>query len=358
MESAENLVARSIHKAPKLRQIISFSCYLIFLIALCWACFMHPVAGDFDRYIYEALVRGQYQDIQTVYAIVKHENPRAEASTVLDSPGHLAQLEPLYAIRPLYLRPISVIARFGVPVQSTINLVSVLSLFGIGVVLFFWTRRPGYSALVMATPAIAGLGRIGTPDALSSLVVLSSMWALLRQRWFAGVLLLLVSPWCRTDNILIVLLLLAWLAATGKLPLPYFATLALVAVASVLFINHFSGNYGWGVLFQYSFIGGRYPADIVPNFSLLDYARVLVRGFQGVGGQEMALWTLTGIAAYRWLPKAFAARSVLVLIAIAALARFLLFPTPEDRYFAWAYLIVGATFIEAIDNSRFSPASR
>ena len=62
------------------------------------------MSGDFDRYIYEALVRGRYQDVQKIYPNVKHENPRAEASSVLDSPEHLGQLEPLYAIRPLYLR--------------------------------------------------------------------------------------------------------------------------------------------------------------------------------------------------------------------------------------------------------------
>jgi hypothetical protein len=338
-----------------MRRAVTLFLYVIFVAALCWVCFVRPVSGDFDRYIYEALVRGRYQDVQKIYPIVKHENPRAEASSVLDSPEHLGQLEPLYAIRPLYLEMIEVVARRGVPIQRAINLVSVLSLFGIGIALLGWTRRPFYCALLMATPAISGLGRIGTPDALSSLLLLSSTWALVRGRMFPGVLLLLVSIWSRTDNILFVILILVWLAGTGKLSLSHAALLSLVGMASVLVIDHFSGNYGWSVLLRYSFIGGRSPAEIAAHLSLRDYIMVLGRGVEGIGGQELALWTLLGVAAWRWLPKSLPSRQVLVPIALAAITRFLLFPTAEDRYFAWAYLIVGACFIEAIDHSPYFP---
>jgi hypothetical protein len=169
------------------------------------------------------------------------------------------------------------------------------------------------------------------------------------------VLLLLVSIWSRTDNILFVILILVWLAGTRKLSLSQAAVLSLIGVASVVVINHFSGNYGWSVLLRYSFIGGRSPAEIPAHVSLRDYIMVLGRGVEGIGGQELALWTLLGVAAWRWLPKALPSRQVLVPIAMAAIARFLLFPTAEDRYFAWAYLIAGACFVEAIGNSPYFP---
>lgn len=333
--------------------------YLAFVAALAWICFVRPVSDDFDRYIYEALVRGRHTDLQHVYPIVKHENIRAEASSVLDSPEHLGQLEPLYAIRPVYVETIAVLARSGVPVDRAINLISALCLFGIGMVLLGWTHRPLYCALLMATPAIVGLGRIGTPDALSSLLLLSSVWAIVRQRLFPGVLFLLVSVWVRTDNILIIVMILLWLAGTGRLSLSYAAILAGLAAASLLFIQHFSGNYGWSVLFRYSFIGGKYPAEILPHVSVREYMVTFGRGLEGIGGQELALWTLVGVAAWRWLPQRFQARQLLVVIAVAAIVRFLLFPTPEDRYFAWAYLMVGAFFIEAIGRSpHFAGAAR
>ena len=334
-----------------MRRILAFFIYTVFVAALSWICFIRPVADDFDRYIYEALVRGRNQDVQKIYPIIKHENLRAEASAVLDSPGHLAQLEPLYAIRPLYVEKIDFLARTGLPIQRAITLVSAISLFGIGLVLLGWTGRPLLCALLMATPAIVGLGRIGTPDALSSLVLLAALWALLRERLFPGILLLLVSIWVRTDNVLIALLVLIWLAGTGKVSVAHSAILAGVAAASVLFINHFSGNYGWSVLFRYSFIGGRYPAEIAPHVSWREYIRAIGRGLEAIGGQELAMWTLVSIAVWRWSPRASPARQLLIAIALAAMARFLLFPNPEDRYFAWAYLVVGAFFIEAIGKS-------
>lgn len=336
-----------------MRRALPIFLYLVFVAGLSWVSFLHPVSGDFDRYIYEALIRGRQQNVYEIYPIVKHENPRAEVSTVLDSPEHLAQLEPLYAIRPIYLEVIESVVRGGVPIQRAISMVSALSLFGIGIVLLGWTHRPAYCALLMAAPSIVVLGRIGTPDALSSLLVLSAAWALVRQRLFAGVLLLLASVWSRTDNILVVLLILAWLAGTGKLSPLQSAILAVVAAASVLVINHFSGNYGWRVLFHFSFIGGKYPAEIAPDVSWREYIVTVGRGLKEIGGQELALWTLIGIAAWRWLPKSSVARQLLLPIAFAVLARFLLFPTPEDRYFSWAYLVVGACFVEAIGNSPY-----
>jgi hypothetical protein len=71
--------------------------YLGFIAGVSWACFRRPVPDDFDRYIYEALVRGKYQSVEVVYPIIKHSNRRAEESSVLDSPTHLGELEPLYA---------------------------------------------------------------------------------------------------------------------------------------------------------------------------------------------------------------------------------------------------------------------
>ena len=69
---------------------------VLFLAAEGVACYRHPVPDDFDRYIYEAIVRGESQSVEMAYAIVKRENPRAESSSILDSPQHLRELEPMW----------------------------------------------------------------------------------------------------------------------------------------------------------------------------------------------------------------------------------------------------------------------
>ena len=49
--------------------------YVVFVAGLCCVCFLRPVSDDFDRYIYEALLRGRYEDVQKIYPNLKRENP-------------------------------------------------------------------------------------------------------------------------------------------------------------------------------------------------------------------------------------------------------------------------------------------
>ncbi len=331
-----------------LRHVLAVSLYLIFLISLCFVCFRTPTPQDFDRYVYESIVRGKHQSVEVIYPIVKHSSPRAEASSIMDSPEHLGQLEPLYAIRPLYLEAIVIAARAGMPYQRAISLVSAVSLFLIGSVLLLWTGRPLYSGLLLSAPAVVGIARSGTPDALSAFFLLTSAWALTKNRMFPGLTLLLASVWVRTDNVLFVLVVLTWLAWKKKLSPAQFGVLAALAGTSVLVINHFSGNYGWRVLFRYTFVGGRYIANVSPDLRIGEYLAAAAGGIKQIGNQEIALFVLLGLAALRWLPKTDLLRSILICVAAAAIWRFLLFPNPEDRYFAWAYLIIGAAFIRAV----------
>ena len=132
----------------------------MFILAVAFICYRHPFPDDFDRYIYEAIVRARSQPIEDVYSFVKHENPRAEESSILDSPQHLRELEPLYAIRPGYLAAITIVNKV-LPGQSAINFVSSAALFGIGLVVLFWTKQPLLSGLLIATLPVVALGRLG-----------------------------------------------------------------------------------------------------------------------------------------------------------------------------------------------------
>ena len=344
----------------KVGHVLSAALYMGFLLCVGVVCLLRPVPDDFDRYIYEAIVRGRTQSLQAIYPIVKHSNPRAEASSVLDSPEHMGQLEPLYAIRPVYIWAIELLARTGLPIQKAINGVSAMSLVGIGLLLFGCTRAPLPCALIMASPAIVLLGRMGTPDALSALFILSSAWALSERKDLLGLLLLMTSVWVRTDNVLLVLILLAWLGFEGRLRFLHAGVLAALALCSVLFINHYSGNYGWSILFHYSFIGGRSPAEVPTHVTFRQYAVAFAKGAEQIGGQQMSLWILLGITAFYRGARPAKFRWMLVPFAVAAATRFVLFPTIEDRYFAWAYLVVGAAFLEGMfpnEASASQPAS-
>lgn len=317
--------------------------FIGFLALECIACYKRPLADDFDRYIYEALVRGKHETVEAVYPAIKHSNQRAEDSSILDSPTHLGQLEPLYAIKPLYVRAVEATAFTQLAIQQRINLISALSLFGIGLVVLGWTGRPLFAALLVATSEISVLGRMGTPDALSTLVVLWGLLAIARRKDFLGILLLLTAIWIRTDNLLLALAGVVYLLWEKKILLYQASTLAAISAGSVVFINYFSGNYGWRVLFQFSFLGGRSPAEVVPHFGVLQYLAIFIRSAETILPQA-AIWILLGLAAWMWRSSD---RSLLILIGFTTGAHFALFPSPESRYLAWAFVATGSVFITA-----------
>jgi hypothetical protein len=119
-------------------------------------------------------------------------------------------------------------------------------------------------------------------------------------------------------------------------------------------------NYGWSILFHYSFIGGRSPAEVPTHVTFRQYAVAFAKGAEQIGGQQMSLWILLGITAFYRGARPAKFRWMLVPFAVAAATRFVLFPTIEDRYFAWAYLVVGAAFLEGMfpnEASGSQPAS-
>jgi hypothetical protein len=307
---------------------------------MAFACYRSPI-DNLDRYFYEAIVLGKSQSIDAVYSIVKHASPRAEQSSILDSPQHLQELEPLYAIRPLYLAAISVLSG-AVPIQNAITLISASSLFGIGLVVLFWTKRPLLAGLLMAALPIPLLGRIGGPDALAAVLVIAALW-LLDRSTIVALGLLFLSLGVRTDDVLILFAVLAWLAWDKRLQRPVAGALAVAGLGMVLGINHWAGNYGWIVLFRFSFIGGRYPAQIPHVLTVGEYVHGLLRGAYAIADQA-AVWVLLGILAWKRRQD-----PLLIVAGCAVTAHFLLYPSGEDRYLIWAYIVAGVSLIRSFE---------
>jgi len=327
----------------RVRRSAQFAAAVLFLLALAFACYRHATP-NFDRIIYEALVRGKTQPIDDVYNIVKHESPRAEASTILDSPQHLRELEPLYAMRRVYIAAIAVVGRV-LPLQNAITFLSAAGLFGLGIVILCWTKRPLLTCLVVSSYPFITMGRFGTPDAFSSLFVVAGLWLLERNR-AAGLALLFVSLGIRTDNILLLLAVVAWLAWERQLSKSVAALLAIAGAGVVIALDQWAGNYGWAVLFRFSFIGGRYPAQISHSLSVAEYLGVLARGAAGIV-VAVAVWLFMGILAWR------NSRNPLLLVtAVAVSAHFLLYPSTEDRYLVWAYAIAATMLIQTVGKTR------
>jgi hypothetical protein len=317
---------------------------VLFLFALTVVCYRRPLPDDFDRYIYEAIVRGETEPISAVYGTVKHENKRAEESLILDNPKHLSELEPFYKIRPLYLELISSLSNF-LPIQSAITFISAASFFGLGLVALLWTKNPLLSCLLMAAYPILGLGRAGSPDALAALLAISALWFIygLRRHPYVALAILVLSLGIRTDNVLILIVVLAWLVRDKKISVTLGGLVGLGAVAIVLGINHYAGTYGWTVLFRLSFIGGGVPSAVSSGLTVREYLTALSRGIFVISSQ-VSIWLLLGILAWS---KDSRERTLLMVMGSAVIAHFLLFPSPEQRYLIWAYIVSGIALINS-----------
>jgi hypothetical protein len=325
-------------------KVVGLLTYLILMAIVSWACFSHPVSDDFDRYIYEALIRQKHEPIEDVYASIKHSYKRAEESTILDSPGHLAELEPMYAIKPVYLEIVDATRFTGLPIQSRINIVSAISLFGVGLLALAWTKSPLYSLLLITSSPVIVLGRMGTPDSLSTLVVLMGIWAIVKRHLLSGLIILLVSIWVRTDNVLLLVGIIAFLLVQRKITSVDAGVFAVLSVACVFFINHFSGNYGWRVLFQFSFIGGRWPGEIVPHFGFMQYLHIVGANAQTILPQ-LSIWIILAMVSWRWRSPN---RNLLIPIWLAVVTHFVLYPSAEARYLVWAFVATGMVFVSAV----------
>jgi hypothetical protein len=322
-----------------LQRSIAFALCLTYLAALAVVCYRRPLHEDFDRYIYEAIILQKSQPISSVYEKVKHESQRSEESSVLNSPQHLQELEPLYAIRPLYLAIVRSVSAF-LPIQKAINLVSAASLFVIGIVVLFWTQKPIQTALLITAYPVLNLGRSGSPDALAGSAAIAALWLISEhQQDIAGITLLFLSLGLRTDNILILLTVLAWRAWEKRIPVYVAGICAIAAALVVVSINHWAGNYGWIVLFRYSFIGGGSPAQMAHTLSIHEYLSAFAAGF-GTILVQLSIWLLIGIWAWIRRPD-----PLLLVAATATAAHFLLFPSPEIRYLIWAGIIAAVSML-------------
>lgn len=278
------------------------------------------------------------------------------------NPYRFAEFLPCFAIRPIFNQLIYIFHYyFGVGLLESTVLIPVISYFLIGFVLLMWTCR--YAAikwavpiciLTLLTPPVWDLARSTTPDALSSLVVLMSMFLLFENRRpLVGMILLLSSVFIRTDNALFVILVLGYLYAAGygfrKAELVLFAALAII---SVPFINHFSGDYGAKVLYYRSFIQAPVAVgEISPIFGLREYLAALSKCISDAVHSAYIPFFLIG-AAYMTRRPSRAVSGAVLVTSLYTLAHLTIFPNPETRFFGTFFVSMGLSLAALISNKR------
>ena len=266
-------------------------------------------------------------------------------------PYRFTEFLPCFAVRPIFNELVYVMHYgFGVSLLRAIVLIPVLSFWLMGWLAFLWMTRyvsfwaaAALCCLLMLSPPVWDLARSTTPDALSALVLLAGLYCILQKNWMAvGLVILLVSVYVRTDNVLAVLFVLAYLTLVKRtLDLAKGAVLASVAVGSVLLINHFAGDYGPAMLYYRAFVAiPLAPGELVAHFGFRDYLTALRSGFAVVIHEDFIPFAFMGLIAC--LKRPSSAILALTLIASAYTAsHFVLYPEPEQRFFGIFFVAMG-----------------
>jgi len=371
-ERAYNSVATTVAQFPHPRWSSSMVWAINYLAVLTLASthlYFTPIYSmDSIQYMANALLMEERDPVrihEQVYSELRRSVPREQLQHLLGDAGntsdqdrsraeraanpyHFAEFLPLFAIRPLYNQALYLVSKTGMGLVKAGIFISVSSYFLLGVLLFAWIRpytTPmlsfAASLLCMISPPLLALGRDTTSDALATLVAFTALYLIFEKRRITpGMVLLLASIYFRTDFVVLAgpVLLVTWLQQ--RIRFWHAAVLSALAVASVLCINHFAGDYGIKMLYYRNFVGTPVaPGEMVVNFSARDYVSAFRSGITKLVESFFIPFLLLGIVGLR--SKRFVPLMGATLAYV--LLHFLILPNWQERWVGVFYLsmIVG-----------------
>lgn len=264
---------------------------------------------------------------------------------------NFAEFLPCFAVRPIFNELVYVMHYWlGIGLLRATVLISVLSYWLLGWMVLIWISRyveapwaALVSLLLLLTPPVWDLARWPMPDALSCLILLLALYLVLEKNDLAvGLTILLASVYIRTDNMLLVVTVLAYLSILNRtIEKTKAAVLVTVAVGSVFLINHFAGDYGAKLLYYRAFVGTPLaPGEFVARFGFHDYLAGLRNGVAAVMHGDFLLFALMGVVGFLRRPSR-GIWGLMVVTVVYSAGRFVLFPLVEDRYFALFFVATG-----------------
>ena len=259
------------------------------------------------------------------------------------NPYRFAEFLPLFAIRPMYNILLFFVAKSGLGLLRAGIVLSTLSHFLLGILLFRWLTRhvtpfvaTVVSLLAMISPPIMNLGRENTSDGVATVIALSAIYVIFEtERILIGTTLLLASIYFRTDFVVLAgpVLLMMWLGRKGELWKAGF--LAGMAICSVLVINHFAGDYGIKMLYYRNFVGApSAPGEMVVQFSVQDYLFAFRAGITRVLNSFFVPFLLLGVVGASLGSKL---RTVAVVTFAYVGLHFVILPNWDERWFGVFY---------------------
>ena len=342
----------------------------IFLLSLTLIAYFVPYYDwDLVAYTGAAIALHEKEDrvIQTeAYTALREELPEDDYQDIASgsdfrrdvaaNPDHFKQQLRFYQIRPLYIRFLALLHDLGVGYVQATRLISSLSFFGLGLLLFFWAGRyvKSWSVIVgvlllLITPVIFTAARTGSPDAISALsVVFGSYLVIERKQSVFGCVLLLLSLCLRTDNVVFVLLLLIWIAVTrsGR-PRMLVTGFVVMSVITVFSINRIEHSYPWPTLMLNTENPIVNPADVKPTFGVNGYLSAVSEMVDEASQSSVMVFPF--LAALALFSRKLTAQwiGLITVILLSWAVHVVLFPHIEDRYFVAGSAMIGVAALAA-----------
>lgn len=333
--------------------------YIGFCAALAVAGFLRSLP-TYDRFFYAGTIASfRYSDPITVHRIARAEfdaqpSPfRYETvasdpyyADMHDNPYHFMQQLGFYRVKPAYIVMGYALWRAGLSILVSLRLISASCFFVVGLALLAWTHDALLSAMLLLTPPVLNLGRMVTADPLSTTVIFLGLFAIARKRDLLGASFLAASVLVRVDNVVLVLIALAWMVWRQRIRFSLGVIFGTLAMAVTVLINRIANYYGWRVLIQHTFVRPEMePASHPVLVSFTGYLHALV-ALRVIPYTFMTIWLLVAAAVWKWLPSGSIFRDLLPPVGICVLVRMAIFPDVDDRFFVWAYLLVGVALIQ------------
>ena len=138
-------------------------------------------------------------------------------------------------------------------------------------------------------------------------------------------------------------MVLVWLWLLGELEWTKAALLIALTAASEIFISHF--GYGWRSLYFHTFLGGS-PAD-VPRFTGADYVHALASGVTNALHSSLPVYAILWMLCLSHV-RSPGWRRILSVVGLFSLARFVIFPNYEPRYYGPFFIVTAAAAVGLI----------
>jgi len=358
-------IVRAAKRRPKRGSYVLIPYVGFFLLLSIWSVMQPQYTWDLLGYIGcsvdsadpKTIHRAVFDAIRPVSSSPEIQVDNPYRVDVAANPYHFAEQLPFYSIKPVYVALLKVTHRAGLPFPKAAVAVSAAANFALAVLLWVWLGAylGGWTlaaacSLIMLSPNVIALSRWATPDCLATAVAAIALYLILeRKAYFWGSSLLVVNVWIRTDALVLAGIVFATLLLIRKLDLVEFASLCILALGSYFAINHFSGNYGWAVLFYNSFLGGLpAPGETVLHFSGRAYLHQIVRGsFLWLAYGSFALYVLLGALAIS-LSKSVIYSHMVAAVLAARVVSYALYPNGDQRYTAVLYVLVLVSLVIGI----------